>query len=83
MKIKPVIKHKRGAPMRAQQNKRYILSQDNDCHWYVIPVLKLSAWDAWLNIPSDDERSWVPPDFADPVGGSPSLVTFENYQNPI
>lgn len=57
---------------------RFILTQDNDSHWYVVPVDKMAEWDAWLEIDADDERAWDAPDFARPVGGAPSLVTFEN-----
>lgn len=58
--------------------ERFYLSRDNDSHWYVIPVAKQQEWDAWLDIPSDDERAWNAPDFARPVGGALSLVTFGN-----
>lgn len=58
--------------------ERFILSQDNDCHWYVVPVSKQDEWEAWLEIPEDDERAWNVPDFAQPVGGSPRLVTFSD-----
>lgn len=55
---------------------RYFLSQDNDSHWFVIPVARQQEWDAWREIDSDDERAWTPPSFARAIGGSPSLVTF-------
>lgn len=57
---------------------RYILSQDNDSHWFVVPVARQQEWDAWLEIDSDDERAWEVPDFAKAVGGAPCLVTFAN-----
>lgn len=57
----------------------FILVTDNDGHHYVIPEAKLIRWEVWCNIPSDDERSWEPPDFAEAVGGSPSLVSFPSY----
>jgi len=59
---------------------RYILVRDNDSHWYVIPCDMTEQWESWLSIDSDDERSWEAPEFAEIVGGSPSLVTFSNYQ---
>jgi hypothetical protein len=60
------------------QGERYYLTTDNDSHWYVVPVVNKSEWDAWCEIDSDDERAWETPDFARAVGGSPSLVTFSN-----
>lgn len=58
--------------------ERYFLSVDNDCHWYVIPESRRKEWDAWRDIDEDDEASWNVPDWALAVGGSPTLVTFEN-----
>lgn len=58
--------------------ERYHLSQDNDGHWFVVPVSMREEWLAWLDIPSEDERAWTAPAFAHQVGGSPSLVTFTN-----
>jgi len=57
-------------------SERFYLSRDNDSHWYVIPAAKRREWEEWLDIPEDDERAWEVPDFARPVGGSPTLVTF-------
>lgn len=62
--------------IRAALGARYFLSQDNDCHWFVIPVARQREWDLWREIDSDDERAWTPPDFAQAIGGSPSTVTF-------
>lgn len=57
----------------------YFLTQDNDCHWYVVPVARKAEWNAWREIPSDDERAWEAPDFADRIGGSPGMVHFTGY----
>lgn len=57
----------------------FVLTRDNDSHWYVIPADKQSEWDDWCSIPSDDERSWTPPAFAKATGGSPSLVRFSDF----
>lgn len=57
----------------------YFLSQDNDTHWFVIPLSKEKEWDEWCNIPTDDERSWEAPKYAREIGGSPSLVKFGSY----
>lgn len=56
--------------------ERYMMAQDNDCHWYVIPVARQQEWYDWCDIPTDDERSWEPPEFAQRTYGSYSLVTF-------
>ena len=57
--------------------ERFFLTQDSDCHWYVVPVANRSEWDEWCNISSDDERAWTPPSFAKPINGNPSRITFE------
>jgi len=56
--------------------QKYTLVQDNDCHWYIIPVEKNKEWDEWLEIDSDDERGWTPPFFSVSIDG-PSHVVFE------
>lgn len=58
--------------------ERFYLAQDNDSHWYVVPVARKAEWDEWCEIAPDDERAWDAPDFAKQVGGAYSLVTFEN-----
>lgn len=57
---------------------KYMLVQDNDSHWYVIPAQHKIAWDAFCEIDSDDPAAWTPPAWAQQVGGSYTLVTFEN-----
>lgn len=57
----------------------YFLSQDNDSHWYVVPVSRRTDWEKWLELDPDNESAWNTPDFAEEVGGSPSLVEFETY----
>lgn len=60
--------------------EEYILVLDNNGHWYVIPDDKEEQFHDWTDIDSEDERSWVVPDYAKSVGGSPSLVKFKNYR---
>lgn len=60
------------------QGDRFYLTQDNDSHWYVVPLVNKHEWDEWCDIDPDDERAWMPPEFAKAVGGSPCLVTFSN-----
>ena len=66
------------ALMDGKPAERFFLSTDNDSHWYLVPVVRKADWDAWRDIPEDDERAWDPPDFAKRLNGAPSLVTFEN-----
>ena len=56
--------------------RRFYLTTDENSHWYIVPVDKQEEWDDWCN--SDDESSWDAPEWAQPVNGSPTLVTFEN-----
>jgi len=55
---------------------RYFLDRDSSSHWYIVRADKRAEWDAWCNIPEDDELGWTPPEFARPINGSPSAVTF-------
>ncbi len=57
---------------------KYILVQDDCSHWYVIPKNKEEEWEKFINDPKQCELGCVP-EFADQVGGSPTLVEFENY----
>ncbi len=57
--------------------QKYALAQDNDCHWYIIPFEKQKEWYEWVEIDSDDERSWTPPDFSVCID-SPNSIMFEN-----
>ena len=60
----------------------YILIQDDDCHWYVIPADKQSEFNKWAELDPDDDtgKSWVVPDYAKRVDGYPSLVKFKEYR---
>lgn len=55
---------------------RYFLSQDNSAHWYVVPVDRQRDWEKWLDLPDSDEAAWEAPDYAKPVNGAASRVTF-------
>ena len=46
---------------------KYILTQDNDSHWYVIPKDKVSKWNEWCELDQDDDASWGAPEFAEEV----------------
>lgn len=58
----------------------YFLTQDNDAHWYVVPVEREREWNEWCDIPPDDERSWDAPEWAHRVGGAPCLVHFKEWE---
>jgi hypothetical protein len=55
----------------------YCLVQDNDAHWYVIPVQNREEWYDWLE--QDPYEASEQPEWAVSVGGSPNLVEFHNY----
>lgn len=57
----------------------YFLSRDQSTHWYVVPMVKEAEWNEWCNLPEDDERAWRAPEFAVPVGGSPSQILFVHW----
>lgn len=54
----------------------FILTSDDDGHWYVIPKAKEREFSAWVDRCGDEE----PPDWCESVGGSPSLVEFEKWR---
>lgn len=56
--------------------ERFYIDQDNDSHWYVIPVSRSEEWEEWRALDSDDARSWDTPSFAEAISGPPSLVNF-------
>lgn len=68
----------------------YVLTTDDDGHWYVIPADKQGDWWKWveystkfwdnqLYLDNPDLEAPDVPDWADEVGGAPSLVTFREY----
>jgi hypothetical protein len=58
----------------------YRLAQDNDAHWYVIPVDKTEEFNAWCALDDEDENGWVAPYYTIPVCGSYSLVEFSQFK---
>lgn len=58
---------------------KYILTQDDDGHWFVIPANMKDEWYLWKERFYNHNSNEDVPDWADAVGGSPSLVEFENY----
>ena len=55
---------------------KYCLVQDDSSHWYVIPVEHAEDFDEWVQ----NEDDWDTPEYAEEVGGSPSLVEFSVYE---
>lgn len=55
--------------------EKYFLSQDDSCHWYLIPVSKRKEWEEWRNLSEDDPASWNTPNFTIGIDG-PSNIEF-------
>jgi hypothetical protein len=60
---------------------KYMIVSDDDGHYYVIPTRYEHAWNAWRACITDDYDFWdgQVPKYADPIGGSPTLVHFDSY----
>jgi hypothetical protein len=56
-----------------------MLVQDDSCHWYVIPVSRQMAFCVWVESFLDGEGA-PQPEWAERIGGAPSLVTFSEYE---
>ena len=59
-------------------NKLYFLDQDNSCHWYLVEAAHRAEWDAWRDLPEEDENCWNTPPYAKALGGGPSQLLFEH-----
>lgn len=60
---------------------RFFLAQDNDSHWWIVPVDRHADFAAWAEADPEDANRWKPMDFfAIEVGGCPGLVTFTDPQ---
>lgn len=55
----------------------FCLVQDDDTHWYVIPVDKKKDWYHWLD---EGDLDTDAPAYAVRVGGAPNLVQFPSYE---
>ena len=62
----------------AKKRQEYMLVRDNDGHWYVIPAGRDEEFDAWCE--SDEYELGETPEWADRIGGSPSLILFPSYR---
>jgi len=54
------------------KKQRYKFSRDESCHWYMIPVEKISAFESW--VATENESG----EFDEYLIGNPCFVTFEN-----
>lgn len=61
--------------MKGPSENGFFLSQDDDSHWYIIPIERQQEWDNWRAM--NDDFS-VPP-YAIPVNGAPRRVVFKQY----
>lgn len=59
-------------------DKEFILIQDNDGHWYVIPADKTDDWFKWEE--SQDYQDGIVPEYAEEVGGCYTRVKFKDYK---
>lgn len=59
--------------------QRFRLGSDDSGHDYLYPVEHEAEWQAWRDIPEDDERSWEAPAFARRIDGV-SSITFTDPQ---
>jgi len=59
--------------------QRFFLDRDNSSHWYIVPADRRAEWNAWRNIPEDDDRGWIVPDWVIPLNTHPNQVTFESF----
>jgi hypothetical protein len=53
------------------QPKEFYLSQDKDCHWYIVPMEFDKEWREWKADFDPDFGTPEIPSFAIPVGGHP------------
>jgi hypothetical protein len=55
--------------------QRYFVGQDNDCHWYLIPVELYDKYSAWIDMDPKDPASWEEPEGIERIDG-PHRLTF-------
>lgn len=58
-----------------EMDGRYRLTQDDSCHWYLIPADNEDAWHRWMG--GDLATLGDTPEWAVRLDGYPGLVTFE------
>lgn len=61
-------------------DQEFILEQDPDSHWFVIPADKAGKWEKWCAMDPDDTEAWAPPEWAVEINGSPTNVKFKQFR---
>jgi hypothetical protein len=57
--------------------QKYFFSQDQDCHWYMIPVEKRKRWQELMNGSGDDNDDAINTEFGDyRTGGGIGNIEF-------
>lgn len=59
---------------------RFFFDRDQDSRWFLIPEAKRAEWVEWCTLPSDDERAWNDPDWAQPLNSGPQYFSFTDPQ---
>ena len=57
----------------------FFLDQDNDGHWYVVPIIIEKLWREWLDLDQNLEEAWTQPAGVIAVGGSYTSVKFKEF----
>ena len=59
-------------------NERWFLAQDQSSHWYIVNAANRTEWEAWCELPEDDETAWETPGYAERLNGGPGTVEFSD-----
>jgi hypothetical protein len=57
--------------------ERFTFRQDDACHWYLVPVRRLKAWDKWYERGYPDGKVGAEME-GYRVDGCPAFYSFEN-----
>jgi hypothetical protein len=49
--------------------ERYFVGSDNSGHEYYVPISKRDDFQAWAELPEDDEAGWEVPEYAKRIDG--------------
>ena len=49
--------------------ERYFVGSDNSGHEYYVPISKRGEFQAWAELPEDDEAGWEAPEYAKRIDG--------------
>jgi hypothetical protein len=62
---------------------RYFIGGDNSGHEYVVPVDRHTEWNAWTELPEDDERGWTEPVYAMRIDGTLTFCAPTLFYGPL